>query len=148
PVLTTPPSGFSGFLRKLASWLGVGGSPAPEPAPVVVPEKPAGRQDSRRGRNGERSENRQRRNRRTEEGNGRERTARTERSERSENGDRVVAPMAREERPQRPERNRRYENEPIHLDSETAADTAAAPATSSAEGETRTGRSRRGRRGG
>ena len=143
PALTTPSSGFGGFMRKLASWLGVGGAPAPQPAPLPVPVKPIAKEEGRRARNGERGEGRQRRSRRSEDGTtSRERTPRAERGDRTDNLDRVE----REERPQRADRSRRYE-EQINQDGQLDA-VSAAPIAAPAEGEGRTNRSRRGRRGG
>ena len=147
-LVTTPPAGFGGFLRKVASWLGVGGAPAPQPiAPLPVPVKPAAKEESKRTRNGERGERgergegRQRRSRRGEEGTaGRERTPRADRGDRTDNMDRVE----REERPQRADRTRRYDD-PLH---DAQLDGVPAAAAAASEGEGRTSRSRRGRRGG
>lgn len=154
PALITPAAGFGGFMRKLASWLGVGGAPAPQSvAPLPVPVKPVAKEEGRRTRstngngNGERGEGRQRRSRRSnEEGTtGRERAPRADRAESVDRLD--ASPRAeREDRAQRADRSRRYDDQ-LHQDAQTGT-ASAAPAPVAAEGEGRTGRSRRGRRGG
>ncbi len=154
-----PAAGVAGFLRKIGSWFGIGSTPAADAAAAPEAEKPAAREDNRRGRQGEqRGDGRQGRrgSRRNEDGATRERAPRGERQDRAERPERTERPESAErpertdreergERSQRADRNRRYENDQIHHDAEQ---TGAPVSAVAADGEGRSGRSRRGRRGG
>ncbi len=114
-------SGFSGFWRKVTSWLGLAQPETPTPAPA----ESTGRSGKRKARAEAPDASRERRRTRSTE----TASARTERPARSERGEKA-------------ERARRYDADQIPREEDVRTPTA----TTASDGEARSGRSRRSRR--